>query len=151
MSGSPHGVRGAPCPERGAIITVASAAAHATLSPHDRCRTRMSLPPTGYGCGSTEAFGQLDRRSPWIGQPGPPEPAPILGVGHIKGYTERFEPPAECLEILHFEPDVVQHAAPGRHGGPRSLAEVQVDAGQIDGVVIRSLSRHTLERPGVPG
>src|SRR5262245_21163210 len=121
MSGSPHGVRGAPWPDRGAIIKLASAPAHATLRPDHRCRTRMSLPPTGCGCDGAEAFGQLDRRPPRIGEPGPCKPAPILAVGEIKGYTECCEPPAERLEILHVEPYVVQHAAAGRHRRARSL------------------------------
>src|SRR5262245_18879939 len=123
-------------------MTATRAAPQATLRPDQRCRLRISLPPRYRE--DSEPFAQRDLRSPGIRKDGPVGPAIAL-VRHIKGYTERFEPPAERLEIVDLQADVRQHASLQWNRRLRRLAEIEVDTGQIDCVVIRALTWYAAE------
>ena len=57
---------------------------------------------------------------------------------------------AERFEIRHLEPDVIEHAAARRRLRGGDARDIDVDAGQVDGVVAPALAAHAAEVRRVP-
>ena len=99
---------------------------------------------------ASQALGQLDGRSPRIGQRRRRHAVRMLRICHVELHAARLEFPAERREAFDLETDVIERPSLRRRLRHRRAREIQVDAWQVRRFVVPAFAGRAAKQLRIP-